>query len=142
MDDPARLAEAIHHALRDLKSNRGGPSPLRDLALVRQALRGGLSEDQATRHLLDSAIDELAATRGDMATLLRARFYKSESMDEVARDTGFAKSHLHRIQHAAIESLARIVRRREAELVEARHSLTHRDLPAISALPLIGVAPK
>lgn len=131
----ADIAEALRRWHED--PERG--SPLADLALVKHLeAREGANVRMATNHVLMQALQRLAETQAEEASLLRKRFVEEGSVYTVAKAMGMAEPTLFRLQRKACRHLAEVIRQLERQFCADRGTAFSRRLPQATYSVLLG----
>lgn len=130
-------AKQVHEALKRWQDP--APNPLNHLLLFRNALARALDPLDARRHVLGAALDALAAEDANAARLLRLRFERQMTAEDVARQLHLAPSTVFRQQREATQRLAEIIGRQEQQARQARRAAIEQRLHDRTYSTLIGV---
>jgi len=141
--DRNELKKGVHAALRAWHTVGGTAEDLLEsLLMVQQRRITNEAGDnpallrKATNEVLLEAIDELDQQEPEKARVLRQRFLDNQTLDEVAYAANASQHMISRVQRAAIQSVAAIIRAKESagrqELAQAMEA--HLPPPTYTAL--------
>lgn len=133
--------QQVHNALRSW-NDPPNTHTLAGLHLVNEMLRTDASNPrQATNRVLLQALDWLAISHQQLASVLRLRFLDKMTTRGVGNRLNASEPSVYRWQAQAIEQLSKVLFTMEAQAVQQRTTLLHARLETPSYVGLIGVDP-
>jgi hypothetical protein len=131
---------AVADALRLWHTDPERGSPLAELAVVRNLeAREGADVRMATNHVLMQALQLLAQTQAEEASLLQKRFVEDRPAYTVAKEMGMAEPTLFRAQRKACRHLAKVIWQLERQFCADRSTAFKGRLPQATYSILLGV---
>jgi hypothetical protein len=136
------MAARVLKAFRSWHTDQRHASELSVLRRFQHHVKLGESPGRATDQLLRSALQELKGYAPEQADILKMRFENGWSMTRVGQHFDWGQSTLFKQQKAAIDEIAKILLRHDAEPEPNRQGLLLEELPLLSTAPLVGIEAK